>query len=156
MQTTNTGSTSTLLCSYQYSAEVSNILRQIEHRCIISIIGRVLRSHGSIQARSTQTIPLISHFYNFFSRNKCKVPPGLTPRKGRSEVRYQNQNDSFIKHCIPQNKTHLNKIMDIYLVYLQKTHKDHHSKKPMKKKTPTNKAISLAVKYNLCLLFFTS
>ena len=36
---TNTGSTSTIICSYQDTGEVSNILKQIGHSCITSIVG---------------------------------------------------------------------------------------------------------------------
>ena len=140
IQTTNTGPTSILLCSHQDSREVSNILKQIWHSCIISIIGRVLRTHGSIQARSTQTISLISHFYIlfFFFQDQVQSISRSNPREGRREVRYQNWSDSIIWNCITQSKTHLNKIMDIYLVYLQKTHKEQYSKKSANKEN-TNK-----------------
>ena len=61
-----------ITCSHQYSRGVSKILKQIGHSCTIYSIGRVIRSDGSIQARSTKTISLILHFYIFFPETSAQ------------------------------------------------------------------------------------
>ena len=104
-------------------------------------------------AASRQGVPGLSLWYHastVFFQKQCKVPPDLIPHKREeSSEKPELKYTASLKHCITLSKTHLNEIMDIYLVYLQKTHKNHQSKKPMNKKTSTNKAIALAFKYNL-------